>query len=86
MMTIREQLIQEIEQAPDSLVEEVLSFLQAAKTKLSQTEHPSDQTRKPIWEVAEELIADIPPEVLEKLPRDGAAQHDHYLYGSPKRD
>jgi hypothetical protein len=79
-MTSREQLIQEIEQAPDSLVEEVLSFLQAAKTKPSQTEHSSDQIRKPIWEVAEELTADIPPEVLEKLPRDGAAQHDQPIH------
>ncbi len=27
----------------------------------------------------------LPPEVLRDLPDDLAAQHDHYLYGSPKR-
>ena len=27
----------------------------------------------------------LPPEVLAQLPTDGAAQHDHYLYGTPKR-
>lgn len=27
----------------------------------------------------------LPPEVLDLLPADGAAQHDHYLYGTPKR-
>jgi antitoxin component of MazEF toxin-antitoxin module len=32
-----------------------------------------------------DLIADIPPEELDKLPTDGASQHDHYLYGTPKR-
>ena len=29
--------------------------------------------------------AALPPEVLAALPDDLAAQHDHYLYGTPKR-
>ena len=41
---------------------------------------------KPIWEVAEDLVRDIPKEALDSVPRDGAAQHDHYLYAAPKRD
>jgi len=28
---------------------------------------------------------DVPDEELERLPVDGAAQHDHYIYGLPKR-
>ena len=40
---------------------------------------------KPIWEVIDEIMRDVPEEVLRLLPTDGAAQHDHYLYGSPKR-
>jgi antitoxin component of MazEF toxin-antitoxin module len=31
------------------------------------------------------ITADAPPEELDKLPTDGAAQLDHYLYGHPKR-
>jgi antitoxin component of MazEF toxin-antitoxin module len=31
------------------------------------------------------LTADAPPEELDKMPTDGASQHDHYLYGTPKR-
>jgi predicted DNA-binding antitoxin AbrB/MazE fold protein len=27
----------------------------------------------------------LPPEVLDRLPADGASQHDHYIYGTPKR-
>jgi antitoxin component of MazEF toxin-antitoxin module len=27
----------------------------------------------------------LPPEVLDLLPPDGASQHDHYVYGTPKR-
>jgi predicted DNA-binding antitoxin AbrB/MazE fold protein len=29
--------------------------------------------------------ASLPPEVLDRLPEDGASQHDHYIYGTPKR-
>jgi Arc/MetJ-type ribon-helix-helix transcriptional regulator len=41
--------------------------------------------RKPIWEVFEEIAASIPEAEWDKLPVDGAEQHDHYIYGTPKR-
>jgi antitoxin component of MazEF toxin-antitoxin module len=41
--------------------------------------------RRPIWERIAEMVADVPPEELAKLPTDGASQHDHYIYGTPKR-
>ena len=41
--------------------------------------------RPPIWERILALTADAPPEELDKLPIDGASQHDHYIYGLPKR-
>jgi antitoxin component of MazEF toxin-antitoxin module len=41
--------------------------------------------RVPIWERITARAAEIPPDELEKLPTDGAAQIDHYLYGHPKR-
>ena len=30
-------------------------------------------------------MRDVPPEVMAAMPRDGASQHDHYIYGWPKR-
>ena len=42
-------------------------------------------TMKPLWEIAADLLKDVPQEVLDRLPTDGAAQHDHYIYGTPKR-
>ncbi len=27
----------------------------------------------------------LPQETLDLLPTDGASQHDHYIYGTPKR-
>src|SRR5947207_4058648 len=41
--------------------------------------------KKRLGEIAEELFRDIPEEELARLPVDGAAQHDHYIYGLPKR-
>lgn len=41
--------------------------------------------RVPIWERLAARAEEIPPEELDKLPPDGAAQIDHYLYGHPKR-
>jgi predicted DNA-binding antitoxin AbrB/MazE fold protein len=38
--------------------------------------------------LAERLIARanaLPEEVVARLPTDGASQHDHYIYGTPKR-
>jgi Arc/MetJ-type ribon-helix-helix transcriptional regulator len=40
---------------------------------------------RPIWEEIEEITASIPDEEFLKLPVDGAEQHDHYIYGTPKR-
>lgn len=32
-----------------------------------------------------DLIADVPEEVWKRIPKDGSEQHDHYIYGTPKR-
>ena len=38
--------------------------------------------RRPIWERIAEMVADVPPEELAKLPADGASQHDHSVHGN----
>jgi hypothetical protein len=43
-------------------------------------------SKKPIWEVIEEIMADVPDEEFDKLPKDGASEHDHYIYGTPKKN
>ncbi len=42
-------------------------------------------THQPIWEEFAEIAATVPNEEWAKLPADGAEQHDHYIYGTPKR-
>jgi hypothetical protein len=40
---------------------------------------------RPIWDVILDNMKDVPPEKFARLPKDGASEHDHYLYGHPKR-
>lgn len=46
----------------------------------------SPETKQPLSAKIREIWADMPDEVRTKLPADGASQHDHYIYGVPKRE
>jgi hypothetical protein len=46
----------------------------------------SNADARPIWEVIAGNMKDVPPEDMAALPKDGASQIDHYVYGLPKRD
>lgn len=88
-MTAREQLLQEIEQAPDFLIEELLDFLLFAKMRRIQDTTPLERDRsEAVGNAMLKLLEKFPLTEAESalLPTDLAAQHDHYLYGSPKRD
>ncbi|MGB7207888.1 MAG: hypothetical protein WBD27_04440 [Pyrinomonadaceae bacterium] len=41
---------------------------------------------KPISAIFEELSNQIPLEEWQELPIDGAENHDHYLYGAPRKN
>jgi hypothetical protein len=75
-MQIKEIIIQEIQQIPEIELTQILNFVRAIKEKTNSK--PTEY--KPIWEVADDIIKDIPKEVLETLPTDGAEKHDYYLY------
>jgi hypothetical protein len=40
---------------------------------------------KKLGALIDECFGDVPPEDFEALPVDGAENHDHYLYGAPKK-
>jgi hypothetical protein len=92
-MTTKQQLIQEIEQTPDYLLTEVLSFLRITKissnlNKLTSQDNLKNTNIDPesleIWEIAEKISQQIPDEEWQKLPTDLSKNLDHYLYGSDK--
>ncbi|HEY3826854.1 MAG TPA: hypothetical protein VGL82_19980 [Bryobacteraceae bacterium] len=45
----------------------------------------TQSVKKPLAARLREIWLDMPAEVRAKLPSDGASQHDHYIYGVPKR-
>ncbi len=88
-MTVREQLSKELEQAPESLVEEILDFClflrQRQQTKANnQAIEPKTNSILDLLESIKTIQAQVPHEEWDKLPHDGSINHDHYLYGSPK--
>ena len=50
---------------------------------------PSPGAERPLQTAAEIILSsmrDVPPEIMATMPTDGASQHDHYIYGWPKRE
>ena len=44
------------------------------------------EKRRPIWELILERAHKVPEEELDRIPHDGSVNHDHYLYGAPKKE
>jgi hypothetical protein len=84
MSAILEQaILEKILALPDDKQREVLALVDEM---LRQGQQPQPRESRPIWEIIQELSSQIPIEEWAELPADGAEQHDHYLYGSPKRN
>jgi subtilase family serine protease len=64
-------VIEEMSDLPDDLQQQVLQFV----TTLRQQHLQSSGNA---WDVLESLAGAV------KAPADWSAQHDHYLYGTPK--
>ncbi len=80
---LEQAILKKLQALPDGKQQQVLDLVDALLDK-EQLATP-ESTRRPISEIFEELSSQIPLEEWAELPRDGAEQHDHYLYGSSKR-
>ena len=77
-----------IAQALAALQEHVQRDREIGATNGHETVAPAavpHEVRTPIWDTFIEASLEIPDEELDLLPTDGATQHDHYIYGTPKR-
>jgi hypothetical protein len=45
-------------------------------------EHPL----KTAADIVLDSMRDVPAEIMVTMPKDGASQHDHYIYGWPKKE
>ena len=73
-------VIEKVRALPPEQQHQVLEFVE-------QLEQRQDHTKsaRPIWEEIAEISAQVPEEAWQNVPTDGSEQHDHYLYGAPKR-
>ncbi|NEO82715.1 MAG: hypothetical protein F6J87_00400 [Spirulina sp. SIO3F2] len=90
-MSTKEQLIEEINQAPEFLLEEVLNFFLFLKVRLAErSQGARSQPTPAINETpsfllkAQEINQSLATPQAESLPADFAKNLDHYLYGVPK--
>lgn len=81
-VNLEQAILEKIQALPDDKQQEVLALVDEM---LEEDQKQPREKVGPIWEIITELSAQAPMEEWEKLPSDGAEQHDHYLYGSPKR-
>jgi hypothetical protein len=44
-----------------------------------------DAAPRSLYDIVRNLVEEIPEDVLNRLPTDGSINHDHYLYGAPKK-
>ena len=57
-----------------------------ARQVLEHDLESSEPRRRHISEVIRDNMRSVPPEILAAMPKDGASEHDHYIYGLPKRN
>ena len=79
-MTVKEQLIREIEGVPDFIAEEMLHFCLFLKTKIQhQTPHQPSSDILDFLDDVESISQDIPTDKWDALPTDLSKNLDHYL-------
>lgn len=84
-MTVKEQLIQEIEGVPDYIAQEMLNFCLFLKTKIQTQATPAESSDiLNFLDDVDAISQDIPADKLATLPVDLSKNLDHYLYGTPK--
>jgi ribbon-helix-helix CopG family protein len=54
--------------------------------KLAEESPSAARPRRHISEIIRENMSRVPPEIMATMPKDGASEHDHYIYGLPKRN
>lgn len=54
--------------------------------KLASAESAAEHPLQTAADIVISHMRNVPPEVMATMPKDGASQHDHYIYGWPNRE
>ena len=83
---IQQKVMQAGYRTPDEVIRKALDALDAQEQQaVRQQGRGKKKSAVPVWQRFQNAARAIPEEELAALPPDGASEHDHYLYGIPKR-
>ena len=85
MTELLQKAIDQVKALPDDEQDRLARLLLDAAETAHKANGEGAVEQRRIWEVIPEMMKDVPEEELDKLPTDGAAEHDHYIYGTPKK-
>jgi hypothetical protein len=60
--------------------------LDAWLNKLADAEPAAERPLQTAADIVLASMRNVPPEIMATMPKDGASQHDHYIYGWPKKE
>lgn len=81
---LEKELIDKVRALPPHKQQVVLQLLDII-VDASAVPTVGDADVRPMWQVVEEVNADLPADTWDNVPTDGSLNLDHYLYGAPKR-
>ena len=62
------------------------AFAEQVLRERVQARSTASPASEPFWKSFTRQVHALPDAVFDRLPEDGASEHDHYLYGAPKRN
>lgn len=80
---LEQAILEKILALPDNKQQDVLALVDEM---LKKQREPRLRESRPIWEIIEEISNQAPPGTWDGVPTDGSLNHDHYLYGAPKKN
>ena len=86
MTALLQKAIERVRALPDDEQDRVARLMLDEAEAPNEIDDYTEEERKPISEAIQEIFSDITEEEWEKLPKDGAAELDHYIYDIPKRN
>jgi hypothetical protein len=81
---LENQLIDKVRALPPNKQQEALRLLETLAGARSEPQGASAD-RRSVWEIVEEINAELPADTWDNVPTDGSINLDHYLYRAPKQ-
>jgi hypothetical protein len=80
-----EKVIRKLRALPPDQQAEVLRFVEELAVLEARADNANPTGRLSIWDKIDEIMRDVPDDVLANIPTDGSINIDHYLYGGSKK-